>query len=277
MSGSKFEEISDHNSTPSISSFFSKKNKTETTTNTLSEQVSNMGTANEKYRCLSSANEDLEEASNLDPEGQDEETPAEQQNGVKNGGEGLNRGKTGCNSKLSEISSSEKKGIEMFFSGKHSNERKLKNSERVSRPNPYLSCEIDSAVLECLPEEIRREIKQSLVQRNHGVQETKVNNLFSPRESTSGKESTSFNETLNFIKNNGFSDDGADCADLQKCEKCGQRFPDWEMTEHLDYHFALELQNVERNSTAATKSDLSCNEPPKKKQRTTIQSFFTPK
>lgn len=244
-----------------------------------------MITENEKHGRFSSAIENSGEANeetcfafNFVPAGRDEENHVERQNSVKNGKEGINKGNTACNSKVSEITCPEKKGIEAFFAGKHSNERKLKNSERpTGRPNPYLGCEIDSAVLESLPEEIRREIKQSLAQRNHGAKKGKVNSFFGARESTCGKESTSFNETPNIIENDGFSDDGEDLTDLQKCEKCGQRFPDWEMPEHLDYHFAVELQNVERNSTAANKSDLSINEPPKKKQRTTIQSFFTPK
>ena len=220
------------------------------------------------------ANEGSCFASNFVPTGRDEENPVERGNGIKNDKEGPNRGKPACNSKPSEISYSDKKGIQAFFAGKHSNERKLKNNERPSgRPNPYLECEIDFAVLESLPEEIRREIKQSLAQTNNGAKKAKVNNFFGA--STSGRESASFNETPN-IENDGFSDDGEDCTDLQKCEKCGQRFPDWEISEHLDYHFAVELQNVERESTALN-LDLSVNEPPKKKQRTTIQSFFTPK
>ena len=283
MSASKFEEINDHNSTPSISSFFSKKNKTETTTDTLSEQLPNMLTENEKHRRLPAEIENSEEAnegacfaSNFAPAGRDEETPVERGNGINNGKEGLNRAKPAFNSKPSEITCSEKKGIEAFFAGKHSNEKKLKNSERPSgRPNPYLECEIDFAVLESLPEEIRREIKQSLAQRNQGAKKAKVDKFFA--ESTSGKQSTSFNETANIIENDGFSDDNEDRTDLQKCEKCEQRFPDWEMPEHLDYHFAVELQNVERNSSVTNRSDLSINEPPKKKQRTTIQSFFSPK
>ena len=285
MSASKFEDVREHNSTPSISSFFSKKNKTETATNTLSEQVPKMLTENEKHGRLSSANENTEEAnegtcfaSDFAPTGRDEENSAEPQNDVKNGKEGINRGENACSSKPSEITCSENKGTEAFLLEEHSNERKLKYSERpASRSNPYLGCEIDSAVLESLPEEIRREIKQSLVQRNHGAKKAKVNSFFGSRESTSGKESTSLKETPNVTENDGFSDDSEDCGDLQKCEKCGEKFPECEMPEHLDYHFAVELQNVERNSTTTTKSDLSINEPPKKKQRTTIQSFFTPK
>lgn len=30
--------------------------------------------------------------------------------------------------------------------------------------------------------------------------------------------------------------------DLQVCERCGQKVPVWEMPEHTDYHFALDLQ-----------------------------------
>jgi len=82
MSASKFEEINDHNSTPSISSFFSKKNKTETTTDTLSEQLPNMLTGNEKHRRLPAEIENSEEAnegacfaSNFVPAGRDEELP----------------------------------------------------------------------------------------------------------------------------------------------------------------------------------------------------------
>ena len=262
---------------PSISSFFSKKNKTETATNTLAE--------NEEHGRLSSANENTEKANeatcfafNFAPASRDEENPAERQTGVKNGKESIDGGENACSSRSSEIACSEKKGIEVFFSGKHSNERKLKNSERpASRSNPYLGCEIDFAVLESLPEEIRREIKQSLLKRDHGAKKAKVNTFFGPRESTSGLESTSLKETPNVIENDGFSNDSEDWTDLQKCEKCGERFPEWEMPEHLDYHFAVELQNVERNSTTTTKSDSSINEPPKKKQRATIQSFFTPK
>ncbi|KAL9958717.1 hypothetical protein ACROYT_G035767 [Oculina patagonica] len=282
ISASKFEEINDHNNTPSISSFFNKKNKTETTTVALNEQVSKSLAENEKNIGFSSVNlpNDSTREPSLVPEGRDEENPKEQVRSIKNEEESSNNGKTSHTSKVKDNAHTEKKGIEVFFSGKNSNDRKLKNSERLSR-NPYLGCEIDSDVLESLPEEIRREIKQSLVQSSRGGKKAKEgSNFFGPCESTSGKESTSHNETPSTSENDGFSDGetlAVDCTDLQKCEQCGQRLPDWEMPEHLDYHFALELQKVERNSTADAKSNVSINEPPKKKQRTTIQSFFTPK
>lgn len=219
-------------------------------------------------------------SSDIVPESGNEKNDQGQASSNKNEEEGSSKGKTAHTSRLSDSTHPEKKGIEVFFSGRNSSERKPKNSERPSR-NPYLGCEIDSDVLESLPEEIRREIKQSLVQNNHdGKREKEKGNIFGLRESTHGKESASNIETSSVFENDGSSDAETltmGCTELQKCEKCGQRLADWEMPEHLDYHFALELQKVERNSTAAAKTNISINEPPRKKQRTTIQSFFTPK
>lgn len=48
----------------------------------------------------------------------------------------------------------------------------------------------------------------------------------------------------------GLSQEGAMCSadpssvdDCLLCEKCNQKVAVWEFTEHLDYHFAVELQN----------------------------------
>lgn len=290
ISASKFEEINDQSTTPSISTFFNKKNKTETSTNPLQEDVSETLAENEKGPCISSVNfpndstgeakKDICISSNFVPESGHEKNEKGQVSTNKNEEEGSSKGKIAHNSKLSDSTHSEKKGIEVFFSGRNSSETKPKKNERPSR-NPYLGCEIDSDVLESLPEEIRREIKQSLVQNNHGGKIVKErSNFFELCESTYGKESTSNIETSSAFGNDGSSDAetlAMDCTELQKCEKCGQTLADWEMPEHLDYHFALELRKVERNSTAAAKSNISTSEPPKKKQRTTIQSFFTPK
>lgn len=303
ISGSKFEEIAVHNNTPSISTFFNKKNKIETATNTLDEQVTKTLIENENDGRFSGVNlpnaymkegiVETSSVSSLVSENRGEENARERVNGVKNEEEVTSSGKTAHNSKLTESTFSAKKGIKVFFSGKNSNERKAKNGERQdSSLNPYQGCEIDSAVLESLPDEIRREIEQSLVRSNRrGKKTIEGNTFFGPRVPSSGKESAPHNmfnkETSHSFESEGFSDGEAqmknvcnkmdDSTYLQQCEKCGESLPDWEMPEHLDYHFALELQKVERNSTAAAKSDFSTNEPPKKKQRTTIQSFFTPK
>ncbi|XP_037751410.1 DNA polymerase eta isoform X1 [Chelonia mydas] len=41
----------------------------------------------------------------------------------------------------------------------------------------------------------------------------------------------------------GFSQGRASSPDQLHCEKCGQRVPVWELLEHMDYHFAVELQS----------------------------------
>lgn len=42
--------------------------------------------------------------------------------------------------------------------------------------------------------------------------------------------------------------------DLLKCERCGQDVCVWEMPEHNDYHFALDLQNSLSSSTSSANS-----------------------
>nr|XP_048699516.1 DNA polymerase eta isoform X3 [Caretta caretta] len=41
----------------------------------------------------------------------------------------------------------------------------------------------------------------------------------------------------------GFSQGPASSPDQLHCEKCGQQVPVWELLEHMDYHFAVELQS----------------------------------
>lgn len=53
--------------------------------------------------------------------------------------------------------------------------------------------------------------------------------------------------------------------DLLKCERCGQEVSVWEMPEHNDYHFALDLQNSlssSASSAAASTSSPSSSESP---------------
>lgn len=198
--------------------------------------------------------------------------------------EGTNNEKIACNSKRNDSTFSEKKaGIEVFFSGKNISEEKQQDYERRSR-NPYQGCEIDSSVLESLPDEIRQEIEQSLLRNNQQVKKTKERtHFFGPRMLTSEAQRI---ETSKMIATDGSSDSETrvsvsnrveDRKDLRKCEKCGETLPAWEMPEHLDYHFALELQEGDSNSTVTSKSECFTKEPPKKRQRTTIHSFFTPK
>ncbi|KAJ3610733.1 hypothetical protein NHX12_022824 [Muraenolepis orangiensis] len=52
--------------------------------------------------------------------------------------------------------------------------------------------------------------------------------------------------------------DQEDLVDLVDCQRCGSRVPAWDMPEHNDYHFALELQkSFSSSSSATTSSSLS--------------------
>lgn len=257
ITASKFEEISDHGNTPSISSFFNKRTKSETNTNAEDQQIT------------TEAKTTLEESTANLPPGSSTES--------NSGGY-----KLALSSKHFENTVTTKKGIEAFFSGSGKNacQGKLKNREQSAR-NPYQDCEIDSTVLESLPDDIRREIQQSLVRNNQNVKRTK--------EAIASAKETTLDSCLN--KEEQFGPDSSsdcethnsdcnqvdDCTSFVTCEKCGAKMSHWEMAEHLDYHFALELQKVERNSIPTASPDTSITEPPKKKQRTTIQSFFTSK
>ncbi|XP_039546355.1 DNA polymerase eta isoform X3 [Pimephales promelas] len=61
--------------------------------------------------------------------------------------------------------------------------------------------------------------------------------------------------------------------DLQVCERCGQRVLVWEMPEHTDYHFALDLQKS-FSSSASSDSPVPARAPllPHGKSRTRIQT-----
>ena len=200
-----------------------------------------------------------------------------------------NDGKTHLSSKLSDNTVSNKKGIQAFFSdtARTSGELKVKSVQRTAR-NPYQDCEIDYTVLESLPEDIRREIQQSLVRDNQQAKRTKEGMKFFGSRTSSAVTDVTSDRSVN--KEAPFEPDSSldgtlssdcnkqdHCTELVKCEKCGAKLSHREMPEHFDYHFALELQKGERNSTATKSSNIEATEPPKKKQRTTIQSFFTPK
>ncbi|XP_046543130.1 DNA polymerase eta-like [Haliotis rubra] len=48
-----------------------------------------------------------------------------------------------------------------------------------------------------------------------------------------------------------------DDDDLMQCDKCGKTLPIWEMPEHTDYHFALELQNSTQNAVVIPQTSVS--------------------
>lgn len=63
------------------------------------------------------------------------------------------------------------------------------------------------------------------------------------------------------------------CQDVVVCEKCGDRVSAWMMPEHLDYHFAKELQEQDDRERNGNRTD----EPPRKKLKPSgkINSFFS--
>ena len=271
ISASKFEEVSE-TSTPSISSFFKKKTPAEITANASEMEIVspalilNGNVADEFSSCLQ---DKISECS-----GSNKEL--------------TKRSETTSNCQLNDnrvniINSDDKqsvtkRGIEAFFAecGKSS---KLKNEQRKCR-NPYQDCQIDCTVLKSLPDDIQREIRQSLVksdlERSPRKQEAKFFSL-QASSSVSGVCKDTQAEVDKVVDGaRGSYSNETDLGDdeLVKCEKCRMKFSPWEMPEHLDYHFAVDLQNTERNSSET----LRCSaEPPKKKQKTTIQSFFARK
>uniref|UniRef100_A0A8I5NA93 DNA polymerase eta n=1 Tax=Papio anubis TaxID=9555 RepID=A0A8I5NA93_PAPAN len=80
--------------------------------------------------------------------------------------------------------------------------------------------------------------------------------------------------------------------DQVPCEKCGSLVPVWDMPEHMDYHFALELQKsflqphssnpqvvsaVSHQGKRNPKSPLACtNKRPRPEGMQTLESFFKP-
>uniref|UniRef100_A0A2K6Q916 RAD30 homolog A n=1 Tax=Rhinopithecus roxellana TaxID=61622 RepID=A0A2K6Q916_RHIRO len=80
--------------------------------------------------------------------------------------------------------------------------------------------------------------------------------------------------------------------DQVPCEKCGSLVPVWDMPEHMDYHFALELQKsflqphssnpqvvsaISHQGKRNPKSPLACtNKRPRPEGMQTLESFFKP-
>lgn len=61
-----------------------------------------------------------------------------------------------------------------------------------------------------------------------------------------------------FTQNVNFKDSK---EDFHTCERCGREVLMWEMPEHTDYHYALDLQNSLSSSSASTSSSSSFSSP----------------
>ncbi|RXN15452.1 DNA polymerase eta [Labeo rohita] len=70
------------------------------------------------------------------------------------------------------------------------------------------------------------------------------------------------------------SDVNTSSEDLHACERCGLKVLVWEMPEHMDYHFALDLQKSFSSSSASGNGPVTAGapQPSRGKSRTKIQS-----
>jgi hypothetical protein len=68
-------------------------------------------------------------------------------------------------------------------------------------------------------------------------------------------------------------------VDVVVCVKCGGKVSAWVMPEHLDYHYAKELQEQEERERSLINTSINnrIDEPPRKKHKPSgkIKSFFT--
>ena len=201
--------------------------------------------------------------------------------GINNETEGSTRDvKTASNCKLRNNDPVNKKGIEAFFSNRGTDTK----SVRRKCHTPYKNCKLDSSVLESLPDCIQHEIQQSFLENKNQVELNEEEACFFGSPASSPVKDSASGLRLNTQAERSNASDGPrdsydneaehSNVELVKCEKCSLEFSSWQMPEHSDYHFAVELQKFERSSAGA-----SCfsAEPPKKKQRTTIEPFFSPK
>lgn len=152
-------------------------------------------------------------------------------------------------------------GIERFLAAQHSKEETDKmissNDKTPLKMDKVEKCTSNDAKL-AKKTGIQTYFSNTAVQQKSTIANTtKVEQLILPSTSTS-KELDSNNQNLAW-------DGEISNVDLVVCEKCGERISAWVLPEHLDYHFAKELQDQERN------------EPPKKKLKTAgkIFSFFS--
>ncbi|XP_068597124.1 DNA polymerase eta [Brachionichthys hirsutus] len=58
-------------------------------------------------------------------------------------------------------------------------------------------------------------------------------------------------DKLNVVAEENLHSPCVDSEDLLNCERCGRKVLVWEMPEHCDYHFALDLQNSLSSSTSS--------------------------
>ncbi|XP_028393439.1 DNA polymerase eta-like [Dendronephthya gigantea] len=211
-------------------------------------------------------------------------------------------------SKFEDISkSSGASSIVSFFAKKEKNDEEETDSAENEAPSntctlstdnlestdfiSYERDEIDHDIVNELPKEIRNEIQQFLgtsktsersKRTSSGIEKYTI-----PRNTISTDQTkitkTNASETgiydgkyggVQLITENPTSDsESSHNSEFICCSKCSMKIEKSKMDEHQDYHFALELQK----GNEILVDHLQNREPPKKRQKGTISSFFVPK
>lgn len=133
---------------------------------------------------------------------------------------------------------------------------------------------LDRDVFDSLPNDIKKEILEGLNKKNPRKESVK-----DPFSDLANTNSTSDSDQI-------FGESSLENSDYLPCEKCGKVVKGWEMPEHLDFHFAQELQAELRTEqpvsnvpTAKRKLENMAKKSSNKKMKvkdssTTLDSFF---
>lgn len=157
-----------------------------------------------------------------------------------------------------------KTGIQRFLTAQSSREERIKMEPDSSKSPSKRTLEKDNLF-----------DKDTNSDSNYLNKKTGIETYFSNKAemySTAGcLEETVHLPSTSTQLNNGNVDvqnDDVENVDVVACEKCGENVSAWFLPEHLDYHFAKELQEQET---------IARIEPPKKKLKTAgkISSFFS--
>ena len=104
---------------------------------------------------------------------------------------------------------------------------------------------------------------------------SKANTKISKANTKISKANTNFFESGNDIPSNYASEN-----DVMSCEKCGKRILVWDLPEHVDFHYAKELQDSMKKEFLCLYNDQSKSSvsPPKKKskQNNLMLKYFSP-
>ena len=138
--------------------------------------------------------------------------------------------------------------------------------------------EIDQSIVKELPDDIRNEIESflGLPKPSTRSKRRRIEKYTISENSTSTTKSIpiarTHNDDVGTQIKSSFLEINSEKSELIHCTRCSGKFSSVEMPEHLDFHFAMELQENDRVNDSLQK-----HKPPKKQQKNTIDSFFVSK